>query len=37
MVRQYHQFNGLDFEQTPGVVDRENWHATVHEVTKSWT
>ena len=36
MVRQYHQFNGREFEQKI-VEDRGAWHATVHEVTKSQT
>ena len=35
MVRQHHQFNEHEFEQTPG--DTEGWEslAAVHEVTKS--
>ena len=36
MVRQYHQLNGHESEQTRGIVkDREAWHATVHGVAKS--
>ena len=38
MVRQYHQLNGYESEQTRGIVkDREVWHATVHGVEKSHT
>ena len=38
MAGSYHQLNGHEFEQAPGVVmDREAWHAVVHGVTKSWT
>ena len=32
IVGWHHQLDGLEFEQTPGVKDRE-----VHGVTKSWT
>ena len=45
MVGWYHQLNGHESEQTPGdsegrearqlVMDREAWHAEVHEVTMS--
>ena len=36
MIRQYHQLNGHESEQTRGIVkDREAWHATVHGVAKS--
>ena len=38
MVRQHHQLNGHEFEQTPG--DSEEWrsqHAAVHGVAKSQT
>ena len=36
MVRQYHQLNGHESEQTRGIVkDREAWHATVHGIAKS--
>ena len=36
MVRQYHQLNGHESEQTRGIVkDWEAWHATVHGVAKS--
>ena len=31
MVRQHHQFNGHEFQQTPVEKDREAWHAAVHE------
>ena len=38
MVGWHHQFNGCEFEQTPGdVKDREVWHAAIHAVTKCWT
>ena len=33
-----HQLNGHEFEKAPGLVlDREDWCAAVHGVTKSWT
>ena len=38
MVRQHHQLNGHELEQTPG--DSEGWrsqHAAVHGVAKSQT
>ena len=32
MVRQHHQFNGHEFQQTPEErKDREAWHVAVHE------
>ena len=32
MVRQHHQFNGHEFQQTPEEKkDSEAWHAAVHE------
>ena len=38
MVRQYHQLNGHESEQTREIVeDRGAWHAAVHRVTKSRT
>ena len=37
MVGWLHQLNGHEFEQVPGVGDREDWGAAVHGVTKSWT
>ena len=38
MVRQYHQLDGHELEQTLGVGDgQEAWRAAVHEVVKSWT
>ena len=38
MVRQHHQLNGHEFEQTPGDSgDRGAWCAAVHGVTKSQT
>ena len=34
----YHQLNGYEFEQPPGVGDgQEVWHAAVQEVAKSRT
>ena len=30
------QLDGHEFEQAPGVGDREAWHAAVHGVAKSW-
>ena len=38
MVGWHHQFNGLEFAQTPGGSEgQEAWHAAVHGVTKSRT
>ena len=38
MVRQHHQLNRHEFQQTLGDSgDREPWRATIHEVAKSWT
>ena len=37
MVGWHHWLNGHEFGWTPGVGDREAWHATVHGVTKSRT
>ena len=38
MVGWYHQLDGHEFEQAPGVGDgREAWHAAVHGVAKSQT
>ena len=37
MVGWYHRFNGHEFEEAPMVMDREAWHAAVHEVAKSQT
>ena len=38
MVGWYHQLNGHEFEQAPGIGDGQgSWHASVHGVTKSWT
>ena len=37
MVGWHHQFNGLEFEQTPGDSSwrtEEAWHAAVHGVAK---
>ena len=34
----HHRLNGCEFEQTPGDSEGQgNWHAAVHEVTKSQT
>ena len=38
MAGWHHRLNGHEFEQTPGDGGgREDWHATVHGVTKSQT
>ena len=37
MVGWHHQLNGHEFEQTPGLKDKEAWRATVHGITNSWT
>ena len=37
MIGQCHRLDGHEFEQAPGVGDREAWFATVHGVTKSQT
>ena len=38
MVGWHHQLSVYEFEQAPGIgMDREAWHATVHEMVKSWT
>ena len=39
MVGWHHQLNGHEFEQVPGVgdKDREAWQSAVHGVTKSQT
>ena len=37
MVGRHHQVDGHEFEQAPGVGDREAWHAAVHGVTESDT
>ena len=38
MVGWNHQLDGIEFEQAPGVGDRqEAWCVTVHEVAKSRT
>ena len=35
MVGWHHWLNGHEFEQAPELVmDREAWHAAVHEVTE---
>ena len=34
----HHRLNGREFEWTLGVgMDREDWHAAIHGVAKSWT
>ena len=37
MVGWHHRLNGHEFEQAPGIGDREVWRAVVHGVTKSLT
>ena len=38
MVRQNHQLNGHEFEQTPGdSKGQEAWHAAIHVIAKSQT
>ena len=38
MVREHHQLNGHEFDQTPGAKkDSEAWHAAVHGFPKSET
>ena len=37
MVGWHQQLNEYEFEQAPGVGDREAWRAAVHGVAKSWT
>ena len=37
MVGWHHRLDGHEFEQVPGVGDRETWHAAVHGVSNSWT
>ena len=37
MVGWHHQLDGHEFEQAPGVKDREAWRAAVYGVTKSQT
>ena len=37
MVGWHHQPDGHEFEQAPGVGDREAWYAAVHGVTKIQT
>ena len=38
MVRQGHQLNGPEFEQTPGDSEGQgNLACSVHGLTKSWT
>ena len=37
MVGWHNWLNGHEFEQVPGMVDREAWRAVVHKVAKSQT
>ena len=37
MAGWHNQLDGHEFEQTPGVGDRESWRAAIHGVTKIWT
>ena len=37
MVGRHHQLDGYEFKQSPGVGDREAWHAAACGVAKSWT
>ena len=34
IVGWHHQLDGHEFEQAPGVHDREAWHAAVHGVAE---
>ena len=37
IVGWHHRLNGHEFEQAPGVGDREAWYAAVHRVAKGRT
>ena len=39
IVRQHHQLNGYEFEQTPGDSEGQGkpWCTAVHGMAKSWT
>ena len=37
MAGQHHRCNEHELEQTPGVREREAWHAAVHGVAKNRT
>ena len=37
MTGWHHRLNGHEFEQAPGVGDREAWRVAVHGVAKSDT
>ena len=37
MVGWHHELDGHEFEQAPGVGDREAWCVALHGVAKSWT
>ena len=35
MIGWHHRLHGREFEQAPGVDDREAWRAAIHGVAKS--
>ena len=37
MVGWHHRLDGHEFEQAPGICDRETWRAAVHGVPESPT
>ena len=37
MIEWHHQLNGHEFEEAPGVGDREAWSAAIHGAAKNRT